>query len=75
LLVPQRAVSELQGGSQLAVVGTDNKVSIRPAKTGDRVDRMWIITEGLKPGERVVVEGLQKVRDGMVVSPKPYEAK
>ncbi len=75
LLVPQRAVSELQGGYQIAVVGADNKVSIRPVRTGDRADRLWIITDGVKPGERVVAEGLQKIRDGMTVTTKPYEAK
>ncbi len=70
LLVPQRAVTELQGSYQVAVVGSDNKVSIRPVKVGERVGTMWIINEGLKPGERVVVEGVQKVRDGVPVSPK-----
>ena len=64
LLVPQRAVIELQGSHQVAVVGSDNKVSIRPVTVGDRVGNLWIVTEGLKPGERVVVEGLLKVRDG-----------
>ena len=75
LLIPQRAVSELQGGYQVAVVGADNKVDIRPVKTGDRVGPLWIIEDGLKPGERVVVEGVQKIRDGMQVNPKPYQAK
>jgi RND family efflux transporter MFP subunit len=70
LLVPQRAVTELQGSYQVAVVGSDNKVSIRPVKIGERVDTMWIINEGLKPGERVVVEGVQKVKDGAPVSPQ-----
>jgi RND family efflux transporter MFP subunit len=70
LLVPQRAVTELQGSYQVAVVGSDNKVSIRPIKVGERVGTMWIINEGLKPGERVVVEGVQKVRDGTPISPK-----
>jgi membrane fusion protein (multidrug efflux system) len=72
LLVPQRAVSELQGGYQVAVVGPDNKVSIRPVKVGERDGTMWIITDGLKPGERVVAEGTQKVRPDMVVKPKPF---
>ena len=67
LLVPQKAVIELQGSHQLAVVGDNNKVSIRPVRVGDRVGSQWIITEGVKPGERVVVEGLQKVRDGATV--------
>ena len=70
LLVPQRAVSELQGSYQVAVVGDDNKVSLRPVKVGEKVDKMWIINEGLKPGERVIVEGTQKVRPGVVVNPK-----
>jgi membrane fusion protein (multidrug efflux system) len=51
-------------------VGSDNKVSIRPVKVGDRVGTMWIIDQGLKPGERVVVEGVQKVREGSLVNPK-----
>lgn len=67
LLVPQRAVIELQGSHQVAVVGGDNKVSVRPVAVGERVGKLWIITEGLKPGERVVVEGLMKVRDGAPV--------
>jgi membrane fusion protein (multidrug efflux system) len=71
LLVPQRAVTELQGRYQVAVVGPDNKVELRPVKVGDRVESLWIIREGLKAGERVVAEGVQKVKDGMVVSPKP----
>ncbi|NLI80308.1 MAG: efflux RND transporter periplasmic adaptor subunit [Deltaproteobacteria bacterium] len=73
LMVPQRAVSELQGTYQVAVVGTDNKVNIRTVKTGERVDNLWVITSGLNPGDRVVVEGIQKVREGMVVSPKLVE--
>jgi membrane fusion protein (multidrug efflux system) len=72
LLVPQRAVSELQGGYQVAVVDDANKVSIRTVKVGDRVGNRWIIAEGLKPGERVVVEGVLKVRPGMQVNPKPF---
>src|SRR2546426_3430642 len=67
LLVPQRAVMELQGSHQVAVVGSDNKVSIRPVTVGERVGKLWIVTEGLKPGERVVVEGVMKVRDGVAV--------
>jgi len=72
LLVPQRAVIELQGSYQAAVVGPDSKVDIRPVKVGDRVDNLWVIDEGLKPGERVVAEGLQKVKEGMIVNPIPY---
>ncbi len=74
LLVPQRAVSELQGGYQVAVVDGESKVSIRAVKVGDRVSNQWIIAEGLKQGERVVAEGVQKVRPGMVVNAKPYAA-
>jgi RND family efflux transporter MFP subunit len=70
LLVPQRAVTELQGSFQLAVVGSDNKVSIRPVKVGPTIGKMLIIQDGVKPQERVVVEGLQKVKDGSVVTPK-----
>ena len=71
LLVPQRAVTELQGSHQVAVVGGDNKVSIRAVMVGDRVGKMWIITQGLKTGEHVIVEGLQKVRDGAPVKAIP----
>src|SRR4029077_20865258 len=62
LLIPQRAVTELQGSYQVAVVDAQNKISIRNVKTSDRVGNDWIIDEGLKPGERVVAEGVQKVR-------------
>jgi membrane fusion protein (multidrug efflux system) len=75
LLVPQRAVTELQGGFQVAVVGNDNKVDIRPVKLAERVDSLWAVDEGLKPGERVVAEGIQKVKQGMTVNPKPYDSK
>jgi membrane fusion protein, multidrug efflux system len=74
LVVPQKAVSELQGNYQVAVVGSDNKVQIRPVKVGERMGTDWIIAEGLKPGERVVAEGVQKVRGGMAVNPKPVTA-
>jgi RND family efflux transporter MFP subunit len=67
LLVPQKAVTELQGSQQVAVVTSDDKVSIRLVTVGDQVGDLWIVTGGLKPGERVVVEGLQKVRDGAPV--------
>jgi membrane fusion protein (multidrug efflux system) len=72
LLVPQRSVSELQGGYQVAVVDDQNKVNIRTVQVGDRVGNQWVIAEGLKPGERVVAEGIQKVRPGMPVNPKPF---
>jgi membrane fusion protein, multidrug efflux system len=74
LLVPQRAVNELQGGYLVAVISNDNKVSIRPIKVGTRIDTMWIVDEGLKLGDRIVAEGVQKVRDGMEVHPKPFAA-
>jgi membrane fusion protein (multidrug efflux system) len=70
LLVPQRAVTELQGSYQVAVVDSGNKVNVESVKIGDRIGSMWIVNEGLKPGERVVAEGVQKVSSGMVVKPK-----
>jgi len=72
LLVPQRAVMELQGRYQVAVVGPNNKVEIRPVKVADRVDSLWMIDEGLKAGEEVITEGIQKVRQGVIVIAKPY---
>ena len=74
LLVPQRAVTELQGSYQVAVVGSDNKVEIRPVVVAERVDTEWIIDKGLKSGERVIAEGIQRVRQGMTVNPKPLKA-
>ena len=74
LLVPQRAVSELQGGYQVAVVDGDNKVNIRSVTVGPQVDRRWVIASGLNPGDRVVAEGVQKVRTGVRVNPKPFSA-
>jgi membrane fusion protein (multidrug efflux system) len=56
----------------VAVVGADNRVDIRTVKTGDRVGSLWVIEEGLKPGEQVIAEGLQKVKQGEAVSPKPF---
>jgi membrane fusion protein (multidrug efflux system) len=73
LLVPQRAVTELQGRFQVAVVGQDNKVDLRWVKVGERAGPLWVIDEGLKPKERVIVEGIQKVKAGMAVTPKPYQ--
>jgi membrane fusion protein (multidrug efflux system) len=73
LLVPLVAVSEFQGSYEVAVVGHDNKVDIRPVKVGEPAGSgLVVIDEGLKPGERVVAQGIQKLRQGMVVSPKPY---
>ena len=71
LLVPERAVQEIQGTYQVAVVGSDNKIAMRTVKTGPQVDGLWIVDDGLKPGERVVTQGMQKVRDGIVVNAKP----
>lgn len=75
LLVPQKAVSELQGSYQVAVVGPDNKVTIRAVKVGDRAGPMWIVESGVEPGELVVVEGLQKVQNGATVKIKQPQAK
>jgi membrane fusion protein (multidrug efflux system) len=75
LVIPQRAVTEVQGRYMVAVVSPDNKMAIKPVKVGDRFGQLWVINEGLQLGEKVVAEGTQKVREGMVVSPKPFEAK
>ena len=72
MVIPQEAVNELQGSYQVAVVGNDNKVSIRPVKMGERIGAMWEVTEGLKPGDRVVVQGGQKVREGAPVTAKDW---
>lgn len=74
LLVPQRAVSDVQSKFLVAVVGNDNKVAIRPVVVGEKTGSEWIISEGLKPGDRVVAEGIQKVKDGQQVNPKPYQS-
>jgi membrane fusion protein (multidrug efflux system) len=75
LLVPQRAVSELQGSYQVAVVGGDNKIELRTVKVGERSGSLWVIDDGLKEGESVVVEGVQRIKAGSVVNPKPYADK
>ena len=72
MVIPQEAVNELQGSYQVAVVGDDNKVSIRPVKMGERIGAMWEVTEGLKPGDRVIVQGLQKAREGSTVAVKDW---
>jgi membrane fusion protein (multidrug efflux system) len=72
LIVPQEAVSELQGNYQVVVVDQDNKAHIRPVKMGERIGSMWEVTDGLKPGERVVVQGLQKAREGAPVTVKDW---
>ena len=74
LLVPQRAVTEVQGKYLVAVVGADNKVDIRPVMVGERIGSDWIISKGLQPGEQVIAEGTQKVRPGATVNPKPFVA-
>jgi len=73
LVVPERALVELQGNYQIGVVGEDNKAEIRPIKIGPRFNRQVVVTEGLKEGEKVIVEGIQKVRPGMVLTAKPYQ--
>jgi membrane fusion protein (multidrug efflux system) len=70
LLVPQRAVQEMQGTYSVAVVGGDGTVAFRNVKVGPRMDTLWVIDEGVKPGDRVVVEGLQRIKDGMKVTPR-----
>ena len=72
LLVPQRAVSELQGAYQVAVVNSENKVEIRTVQLGGQSGSQWVVSEGIKPGESVIAEGVQKVRPGMQVDPKPF---
>jgi RND family efflux transporter MFP subunit len=74
LLIPQRAVSDLQGSYQVAVVDHENKANIVSVKVGEQVGSMWIVEDGLKPGDRVVAEGVQKVRPGAQVNPKPFLA-
>lgn len=70
LLVPQRAVTQLQGGYQVAVVNSENKVELRPVKVGDHSGSLLVVEEGLNVGETVIVEGIQKVKSGTTVSPK-----
>jgi RND family efflux transporter MFP subunit len=73
LLIPQRAVSELQGGFLVATVDQENRAHIRSVEMGSKIGGWWIVDEGLKPGDRIVVEGVQKVRDGLIVTPKNYQ--
>ena len=72
VVVPQRAVMEVQGSYQLAIVGADGKAEIRPVQVGPRVGTDWVITSGLKAGEKVIVEGIQKVKSGVPVAAKPW---
>jgi membrane fusion protein (multidrug efflux system) len=74
LLVPQRAVTELLGKYFLSVVGEGDKVEQRPVTTGPRIGDQWIIASGLTAGDRVIVDGLQSARPGMIVKPRPYAA-
>lgn len=70
LLVPQSAVKEIQGGYEVALLGPENKAIIRPVKAGEKVGTLWVIEDGLKPGDQVIVEGVSKVKDGTPVVPK-----
>jgi membrane fusion protein (multidrug efflux system) len=72
MVIPQEAVNELQGNYQVAVVDENNKISIRPVKMGERIGAMWEVTEGLKPGDKIVVQGLQKAREGSIVTTKAW---
>jgi membrane fusion protein, multidrug efflux system len=72
LVVPQRAITDMQGRSLIAIVGEDDKVSIRPVTPGVQSGQSWVITGDIKAGDRVVAEGIQKVREGMVVNPVPF---
>ena len=71
LLVPQSAVKEIQGGYEVALVTADNKASIRPVKAGEKFGTMWVIDDGLKLDDQVVVEGIANLKDGISVAPKP----
>ncbi|OPY87335.1 MAG: Toluene efflux pump periplasmic linker protein TtgA precursor [Smithella sp. PtaU1.Bin162] len=73
-LVPQRAVIEVQGNREVAVVNAGNKIDMTPVKTGPRFGEMWVVEEGLQAGQKVVVEGTQKVRQGVSVTPRPFQA-
>lgn len=74
LLVPQRSVVETQGSYSVVVVDSNNQASIRPVKTGERVGQMWVITEGVRAGEQVIAEGMQKAREGVTVRPKQFNS-
>jgi membrane fusion protein (multidrug efflux system) len=74
LLIPQQAVNEVQGEYQVVVLSAENKAEFRSVEVGERSGNDWIITKGLKPNERVVVEGFQRLRNGTPVAAKPYAA-
>jgi membrane fusion protein (multidrug efflux system) len=73
ILIPQQAVSELQGVYQIGVVGADNKVTIKTVKLGPQFGDMWVVESGLAAGENVVVDGLQRIKTGMTVAPAPFK--
>ena len=75
LLVPQAAVNQVQGSHQVAVLGSDNRVQIRTVQVGPTVGTEWVITSGVKPGDRVVTAGIDKVRDGQVAKPTLSQGK
>jgi len=75
ILVPQRCVIELQGTFSVLVIDESNKVQNRQVQVGPKVKEFWLITEGLKPGDKVIYEGLQKVKEGIVVAPEVVEVK
>jgi membrane fusion protein (multidrug efflux system) len=72
MVIPQEAVNELQGNYQVAIVDQNSKASLRPVKMGEKVDSQWEVTDGLKPGDKVIVQGWQKVREGSTVTPKEW---
>ncbi|QFY41273.1 efflux RND transporter periplasmic adaptor subunit [Candidatus Methylospira mobilis] len=72
LLVPQRAVLQIQDRYQVAIVNPDSKIAMRNVTAGERIGSLWVIDKGIEPEDRVVVQGVQKVREGMVVTPAPY---
>ena len=73
LLIPQSAVAQSQGSYQVAVVDSNHKVSMRAVKPGETLGTLWVIDEGLKPGEQIVIEGLAKLKEGTLVAPKPAQ--
>jgi membrane fusion protein (multidrug efflux system) len=72
LVIPQRAVTDMQGKSLIAVVDEGNKISVRPVTPGVQFGELWVVTGPIKPGDKIVAEGIQKVRDGSVVNPVPF---
>jgi len=72
MVIPQEAVNELQGNYQVAIVDQNSKASLRPVKMGEKIDSQWEVTDGLKPGDKVIVQGWQKVREGSTVTPKEW---